>query len=68
MQERLRKEEDILARLEVVSENDIETWIIQVLGHQLKLEEALGQSNPKMKEIESQLSKHEVEVHVLEAA
>ena len=68
LQERLQKGEDSLARLEVVSEKDIDTWIIQASGHQLKLEEALGQSIPKMKGIESQLSKHEVAVCVLELA
>ena len=66
LQERLQKGEESLARLEVVSEKDIETWIIQASGHQLKLEEDLSQSTPKRKEIESQLSKHEVAVRVLE--
>ena len=32
------------------------------------LEESLSQSTPKVKEIESQLSKHEVAVRVLEPA
>ena len=68
MQERLKKGEESLARLEVVSEKDIETWIIQASSHQLNLEEALSHSTPKMKEIESQLSKHEVAVRVLEPA
>ena len=68
MQERLQKGEESLERLEFVSEKDIETRIIQASGHQLKLEESLSQSTPKMKEIESQLSKHEVAVRVLEPA
>ena len=38
LQERLQKGEEVLAKLEVVSETDIETWIIQASGHQLKLE------------------------------
>ena len=66
LQERLRKEEDNLARLEVISEKDIDTWIIQASGHWLNIEEDLCQSTPNMKEIESQLSKHEVAVHVRE--
>ena len=51
LQERMQKGEESLARLEVVSEKYIETWIVQESSHQLKLEEALSQSTPKMKEI-----------------
>ena len=60
------KGEENISRLEGVSEEDIKLWIIQASGHKIKLEESLVQSTPKMKEIESQLSKHEVAVRVLE--
>ena len=64
--ERLQKGEENISRLNNVSEEDIKIWIIQASGHKLKLEESLSQSTPQMKEIESQLSKHEVAVRVLE--
>ena len=66
LQERLQKGDESISRIEVVSEEDIKLWIIQASGHKLKLEESLSQSTPKMKEIESQLSKHEVAVRVME--
>ena len=62
----MQKREESISRLEAVSEEDIKLWIIQAVGHKLKLEESLVQSTPKMKEIESRLSKHGVVVHVLE--
>ena len=68
LQERLQKGEESIYRLEAVSEEDIKIWIIQASGHKILLEEYLSQSTSKVKEIESQLSKHEVAVHVLESA
>ena len=68
LQERLVKGEEITSKLKVVSEEAIEIWIIQVSGHKHLLKELLNQNVPKVKEIESQLSKHEVEVCVLELA
>ena len=68
LQERLLKGEESISKFEVVSEEDIKIWIIQASGHKLLLEESLSQSTPKVKEIKSQLSKHEVEVWVLEPA
>ena len=65
LQERLQKGEESISKLEAVSEEDIKIWIIQASGHKLLLEEYLSQSTPKVKEIESQLSKHEVAVRVL---
>ena len=55
-----------MSKIEVVSEEDIRIWIIQASGHKLLLEEYLRQNVPKVKEIESKLSKHEVAVHGLE--
>ena len=66
LQERLQKGEENISRLEVVSEEDIKIWIIQASGHKIKLEEALSHSTTKVRVIESQLSKHEVAVCVLE--
>ena len=68
LQERLQKGEESISKLEAVCEEDIKIWIIQASGHKLLLEESLSQSTPKVKEIESQLSKHEVAIHVLEPA
>ena len=65
LQERLQKGEESIYRLEAVSEEDIKIWIIQASGHKLLLEESLSQNTPKVKEIESQLSKHEVAICVL---
>ena len=66
LQERLLKGEESISKLEGVSEDAIEIWIIQSSIHKRLLEELLSQNAPKVKEIESQLSKHEVAVHVLE--
>ena len=66
LQERLLKGEKIISKLEAVSEEDIMIWIIQASTHKLMLEEYLRQNVPKVKEIESHLSKHEVAVRVLE--
>ena len=66
VQERLQKGEESISRLEAVSDENIKIWIIQESSHKIKLEESLSQSALKVKEIESQLSKHEVVVHVLE--
>ena len=60
LQERLQEGEESISRLQDVSEEDIKIWIIQASGHKLKLEEYLSQITPKVKEIEPQLSKHEV--------
>ena len=66
LQDMLQKGEENISSLDDVSEEDIKIWIIQESGHKLKLEEYLSQSTPRVKEIESQLSKHEVAVRVLE--
>ena len=66
LQERLLKGEESISKLDDVSEEDTRIWIIQASGHKLLLEEYLSQNVPKVKEIRSQLSKHEVVVRVLE--
>ena len=65
--ERLQKGEESISNLKAVSEEDIKIWIIQASSHKFMLEEYLRQKVPKMKEIESHLSKHEVAVRVLES-
>ena len=64
----MQKGEESISNVESVSEEDIKIWIIQALTHKIFLEESLRKNVPKVKEIESQLSKHEVEVRVLEPA
>ena len=68
LQERLQKGEESISNLEAVSEEDIRIWIIQASAHKLLLEEYLRQNVPKVKEIESHFSKHEVAVRVLDPA
>ena len=68
LQERLQKGEENISKIEDVSEEAIGIWIIQVSVHKHLLEELLSQNAPKVKEIESQLSKHEVAVRVLRSA
>ena len=53
LQERLQKGEEIISKIEDVSEEAIGIWIIQVLVHKHLLEELLSQDAPKVKEIES---------------
>ena len=67
-QERLRKGEESISKIKDVSEEAIGIWIIQVSNHKHELEGLLSQNTPKVKEIESQLLKHEVTMHVLEPA
>ena len=66
LQERLLKGEESISKLEDVCEEDIRIWIIQASSHKLLLEEYFSQNVLKVKEIESQPSKHEVAAHVLE--
>ena len=68
LQERLRKGEESISKIEDVSEEAIGICIIQVSVQKHLLEELLSSNAPKVKEIESQLSKHEVAVFVLEPA
>ena len=49
LQERLRKGEESISKIEDVSEEAIGTWIIQASGHKHLLEELLSQNAPKVK-------------------
>ena len=68
LQERLEKGVESISKIEVVGEESIEIWIIQDSRYKHLLEELLNRNAPTVKEIESQLSKHEVAVHVMEPA
>ena len=50
---------------ECISEEVIGVWIVQVFVQKHLFEELLSQNAPKLKEIESQLSKHEITTRVL---
>ena len=66
LKERMLKGEESISKFDGVSEEAIEIWIIQASSHKHLLEELFTQNAPKVKEIESQLSKHEVVVCVME--
>ena len=53
LQERLRKGEESISKIEYISEEAIGIWIIQVSIHKHLLEELLSQNTPQVKEIES---------------
>ena len=60
--------EESIAKIKCVSEEAIGVWIVQVSVHKHLFEELLSQNSPKEKEIESQLSRHEIAARVLEPA
>ena len=68
LQERLQEGEESISKLKTISEEDVKIWNIQALGQKIKLKECLSESTPKVKEIESQLSKHKVGIRLLELA
>ena len=60
LQDRLQTGEDSIAKIEIISEEAIGVWVVQASIHKHLFEELLTQNSPKVWEIESQLSKHEV--------
>ena len=54
--------------IECISEEVIGVWIVHVFVQKHLFEELLSQDAPKVKEIESQLSKHEITTRVLDPA
>ena len=58
--------EESIAKIECVSEEAIGVLIVQALVHKHLFEELLSQNSPKLREIESQVSKHELVARVLE--
>ena len=66
LQDRLQAGEESIAKIECVSEESIGVWIVQASVHKHLFEELLIHNSPKVGEIESQLSKHELAACVLE--
>ena len=68
LQDRLLEGEDSISKIECISQEAIVVWIVQVSVHKHLFEELLSQNAPKVEEIESQLSEHQIAVRVLEPA
>ena len=66
LQERLQTGDKSIANIECISEEAIGVWIVQASFHKHLFEELLIQNSPKVRDIESQLSKHEIHARVLE--
>ena len=62
----LRTGQYSIAKIESISEEAIGVWIVQASIHKHLFEDLLIQNSPKVSEIESQLSKHEIVARVLE--
>ena len=62
----LQIREESIVMNECINEEVIGVWIVQVFVHKHMFEEMLSQNAPKVKEIESQLSKHEITTCLLE--
>ena len=62
----MQTNEQSIQNIESISEEAIRLWIAQAFVHQHILEDLLSQTPPKVKEIESQLAKHEVTSRLLE--
>ena len=58
--------EESIQNIEIIGEEEIRVWVIQDSVQKYLFKELLMQTSPKVKEIESQLSKHEVEAGLLE--
>ena len=59
-QDKMHTDEQSIQKIENIGEEVIEIWVVQDLVHKYLFEELLMQKSPKVKEIESQLAKHEV--------
>ena len=68
LQDRLQTGEDTISKIECISEESFRVWIVQISVHKNLFEELLSQNTPKVKDIESQLSKHEIAARVLDPA
>ena len=58
--------EERISKIEWISQEAIGVWIVQVSVHKHMFEELPSQNVPKVKEIESQLSKHDITARVLD--
>ena len=66
LQDRLQTGEESISKIKSIGEESIGVWIVQALVHKHLFEDLLIQRSPKLREIESQLSKHEIDARVLE--
>ena len=66
LQDRLQTCEDSIAKIESIGEETIGVCIVQASIHKHLFEELLIQNSPKVREIETQLSKHEIAAHLLD--
>ena len=55
-----------IEKIKSIGEEEIRFWVIQALVHKNIFEESLMQTTPNVKEIESQISKHDVVARLLE--
>ena len=68
LQDRLQTWEESIYKIECLNMESIGVWNVPVSLHKNLFEELLSQNAPKVKEIESQLLKHEIATRVLEPA
>ena len=66
LQNKLQTDEESIQKIESIGEEAIEVWVIQASVHKHLFEELLSQTSTKVKEIESQLFKHEVDARLFE--
>ena len=66
LQDKLKIDEESIQKIEIIREEEIRVWVIQPSVHKYLFKELLMQTSPKVKEIESHLSKHEVFSRLLE--
>ena len=66
LQDKLETDEESIQKIERIGEETIEILVVQASIHKYLFEELLMQTSPKVKEIESQLDKHEVTARFLE--
>ena len=66
LQDKLQTDEQRIQKIKNIGEESIEIWVVQASVHKYLFEELLRQTSPKLREIESQLEKHEVTALFLE--
>ena len=66
LQDKLQVGEEIISKIECISEEAIGISTVQASFHRHLFEELLIQSSQKVREIESQMSKHELAARVLD--
>ena len=59
-------DEQSIQKIENIGEEAIKVWVIQASVHKHLFEELLIHTSPKVKEIESQLSRHRMAARLLE--